>query len=298
MSSGPLTYDTEEQRYMLHLGNGPHAGTAFFVELTICPSPLCQCNDVTLSCSPLGKDPVSTLPPLTFCLDLEERCIKHRDDQPLSSEALSLADSLMAEMGEENWKNLYQSFYTYKELKTEEADCAALDVSFPAENMTDPTLMVAYKDILPFANAFPFMLGTDHWLADDQYCVNPKCDCQDVLFDFFRIDVPLAGKAFVAQHMRTATYDSRRDKFKPLTSPWPEKPAMETLANALREAHPDLAARARKRRRVLRTLYQEARRREYQEAPPLAVPSPKVRPNEPCPCGSGKKYKKCCGRIT
>ena len=21
----------------------------------------------------------------------------------------------------------------------------------------------------------------------------------------------------------------------------------------------------------------------------------KVKPNEPCPCGSGKKYKKCCG---
>ncbi len=23
---------------------------------------------------------------------------------------------------------------------------------------------------------------------------------------------------------------------------------------------------------------------------------PKVKPNDPCPCGSGKKYKKCCGR--
>jgi preprotein translocase subunit SecA len=22
----------------------------------------------------------------------------------------------------------------------------------------------------------------------------------------------------------------------------------------------------------------------------------KVQPNDPCPCGSGKKYKKCCGR--
>ena len=23
----------------------------------------------------------------------------------------------------------------------------------------------------------------------------------------------------------------------------------------------------------------------------------KVKRNEPCPCGSGKKYKKCCGRL-
>jgi hypothetical protein len=29
--------------------------------------------------------------------------------------------------------------------------------------------------------------------------------------------------------------------------------------------------------------------------PPRAA---KVGPNEPCPCGSGRKYKKCCGRIT
>ena len=26
------------------------------------------------------------------------------------------------------------------------------------------------------------------------------------------------------------------------------------------------------------------------------VKSDKVYPNDPCPCGSGKKYKKCCGR--
>ena len=27
-----------------------------------------------------------------------------------------------------------------------------------------------------------------------------------------------------------------------------------------------------------------------------AVPKKKIGPNDPCPCGSGKKYKKCCGR--
>ena len=33
--------------------------------------------------------------------------------------------------------------------------------------------------------------------------------------------------------------------------------------------------------------------------PPPVQPrrSTKVKPNEPCPCGSGKKYKKCCGRM-
>jgi len=31
------------------------------------------------------------------------------------------------------------------------------------------------------------------------------------------------------------------------------------------------------------------------EAPPAAPPAGKVGRNDPCPCGSGKKYKKCHG---
>ena len=40
---------------------------------------------------------------------------------------------------------------------------------------------------------------------------------------------------------------------------------------------------------------------EYVEPEPYIPPTPYIAPpktgrNEPCPCGSGKKYKKCCGR--
>ena len=42
----------------------------------------------------------------------------------------------------------------------------------------------------------------------------------------------------------------------------------------------------------------EARGQESQQRRPKQKPirrGPKVKPNQPCPCGSGKKYKKCCG---
>ena len=32
------------------------------------------------------------------------------------------------------------------------------------------------------------------------------------------------------------------------------------------------------------------------EAKPVVRSSPKIGRNDPCPCGSGLKYKKCCGR--
>ena len=31
---------------------------------------------------------------------------------------------------------------------------------------------------------------------------------------------------------------------------------------------------------------------------PVRNTEKKVGPNDPCPCGSGKKYKKCCGSVT
>ena len=33
------------------------------------------------------------------------------------------------------------------------------------------------------------------------------------------------------------------------------------------------------------------------QAPPKQAPAPKVARNAPCPCGSGKKYKRCCGQA-
>ena len=40
----------------------------------------------------------------------------------------------------------------------------------------------------------------------------------------------------------------------------------------------------------LKELYKE------QKSSQTVVNAPKIYPNDPCPCGSGKKYKKCCGK--
>ena len=43
---------------------------------------------------------------------------------------------------------------------------------------------------------------------------------------------------------------------------------------------------------------EETRKELYKEqkSSTTIVKEQKVYPNDPCPCGSGKKYKKCCGR--
>ena len=43
---------------------------------------------------------------------------------------------------------------------------------------------------------------------------------------------------------------------------------------------------------------EDTRKRLYREqkVSTTIVKGDKVYPNDPCPCGSGKKYKKCCGK--
>ncbi|MBP5745884.1 MAG: SEC-C domain-containing protein, partial [Lachnospiraceae bacterium] len=36
--------------------------------------------------------------------------------------------------------------------------------------------------------------------------------------------------------------------------------------------------------------------KEQKRSTTVVNDAPKIYPNDPCPCGSGKKYKKCCGK--
>lgn len=55
----------------------------------------------------------------------------------------------------------------------------------------------------------------------------------------------------------------------------------------------ELSKRARGRRDVAA---EEQLVKNAEKVEPLRIAQPRGR-NDPCPCGSGKKYKKCCGRA-
>ncbi|HNU53079.1 MAG TPA: SEC-C metal-binding domain-containing protein [Verrucomicrobiota bacterium] len=75
---------------------------------------------------------------------------------------------------------------------------------------------------------------------------------------------------------------------------WPS--ALDRFA-ALHAANSELRVRLRRRQRVLRQLHRNARRAHNARTPAQARrPPTKVGRNGPCPCGSGKEFKHCCGR--
>ena len=76
------------------------------------------------------------------------------------------------------------------------------------------------------------------------------------------------------------------------------KTDLEDMADKMRETFPDaLAEYARIGRAIHRVVLEHgaAGDAEASAAAPEPPPRPRVGRNEPCPCGSGRKYKKCCG---
>lgn len=298
MDLSPLIYDKNGKLRAIYLRRGPHAEKMFTAELIVCANPLCECEDVTLRCVRTDREAGARPARIDVVLDLEQRrAASSAGGKRLTAESLSLAGGLVNELGAADWQDLYERFYLSKQAQTEEADCRELSAAFPPENLSDPSLMIGYKDILPWGSTFDFKLEQEHWLLDDQYCVNPECDCEDAIITFLRTTITSDGRGKVAQQMPPARYQADCDVFEPIHPPWTDAPPLKTLAGALRAAHPTLVRDIRKRRQQLRTLFEAALKRDRPKRPVPPVERRAVRPNDQCPCGSGRKYKKCCGRL-
>ena len=72
---------------------------------------------------------------------------------------------------------------------------------------------------------------------------------------------------------------------------WPKEPLTEEKTNAMLTDIFAGAARAYRYFKQDRMAYARA----AQRSPPHERAGPKIGRNDPCPCGSGKKYKRCCG---
>lgn len=138
------------------------------------------------------------------------------------------------------------------------------------------------------------------WLAMDQYCVNQRCNCEEVILSFYRNETtkePVEPVYDLCLEVPTA-------KAKPLHGRSAPTAAIELL-DGMKMEIVGLGSELEARRRFLRAA---ARRRlrepvgsagaaggSMREPALVATRAAKAGRNEPCPCGSGRKFKKCCG---
>jgi hypothetical protein len=138
--------------------------------------------------------------------------------------------------------------------------------------------LVVWHDVQSTLRSDLYVLGENVYEAVEFFGVESEPDCADVVVDFTTIvpeDAPSPGYVEVDGDQVTLGLELE-----------PPSKRLEELWAAYCRRHPGYRARAVRRHAIVRGL-------AGQLVP--APPKVSVGRNEPCPCGSGKKFKKCCG---
>jgi len=149
------------------------------------------------------------------------------------------------------------------------------------------------------------MLHKGHeYLIEDLYCSNPDCNCKEVHLQFLKVVPELSGKAGIIDcFMAEMSFKEGRIKIYELFKS--NKQDAEELMKVWKAQHPDIVNLLQDRYRKIKEIGELSLKDKGLYKIPDSVSKPviskpvirerKIGRNEPCPCGSGKKYKKCCG---
>ncbi len=163
------------------------------------------------------------------------------------------------------------------------------------EGLRDPWRDWQPGDLVSYGMHFPTGILPDvqwrgeTWAVDDLHCIAPKCACTDVRFTFAHVARGTEAMTLAGSLVATLPQLQVSD----LTT---EPPVLSSHADlrelwlAFRAAHGDLVDMLMQRRGALRQLQPPPRA----AVTPVAAQRVKIGRNDPCPCGSGKKAKKCC----
>jgi hypothetical protein len=286
---------------LVRFSSHPHP---FRVKTVRCTNLECECAEVTFHFRELVEDGESTAEEMVFQVRLDGRTWEEIVPSHRSPEVARLAQEFLRDYpsGE---KEAIQKAYQEKSRIARRLEEYRIDPQW----IEDGTL-VAFGDIIDDrsggkADGSSFLCSFEHegekYLVDDSYCPNPECHCREVHLAFVRCvpsrrpgNVVVAEERFLAQVSldgHAEVVECQRGTpvgAKAVLSAWQER-----FGNDLRELQwryekvKEIAQRSARGPTGVSRRYD----RLSEELAPATV---RMGRNEPCPCGSGKKFKKCC----
>ncbi len=148
-----------------------------------------------------------------------------------------------------------------------------------------PGELVGWHELCPAQRRDLYLFKSQAYEAMEMYCPTPGCAC-GVTLRFEAVstgDSPDPGHLVIPVSGSAASHPAAR-----------QNKRLEELWGAFRRRHPRYAERFARRNGLVKT----ACGKYVVAAPRPATTKAKVGRNEPCPCGSNKKFKKCCGTAT
>lgn len=266
-----------------------HLDRELNMSVSYCTNPNCTCKESTLRFFDTIESKKNEIA-FSVKLNYENWEIKTYEVYREDVNCLELIDELRSSMCDE----IKEKILSLKGEFSSKDDIEKLNIDYL--ELQERTV-VHYNEIFQ-SEQFLFEYTNISYIVVDYYCSNHKCTCNDVLLDF------LVVKENVARDIPTVKIrlSFRNGKHKiemkddNVTNKYADELYEEFLKllgnkgiKLLKERY-DKLGQWRKEKIPYETFEIES-----QTYMPYRLSGPKIGRNEPCPCGSGKKYKKCCG---
>lgn len=268
---------------------GERAGQVWNLHLDSCSDPMCPCWIVAFSCWCDGDDEGELL---RFKLDTMERGLVPSSVDPADIKTMEFARCVVASFREEDWQRLANYCQEEKSNLVESMNVADLDGDFP-EDLVGGDL-VGYNQVFPFAEPFSFEHEEQIWSVADFYSIDRKCKSSEANLSLVAMDDRSEENLNGPEDGILVRYDYRTGNIVVATPGKPGEPTARQLMASLKSEYPDFRKTLVKRHSDLRFLNEAAMQKMGLRQSQVREVA-KVGRNDPCPCGSGKKYKKCCG---
>ena len=259
--------------------------------VTICGSPTCNCRSMGFLAD--SQEPAdgrgAAASPRLFDLDPLDRCCP--SEYRKNWTAPDLGERLAAELTAGEWESLQAIFMAQKAHIIESASLRDERFPFDFRSIESTSVLVPYTECFPFRPSLPVVVAGTRYVVDDQYCVRVGCDCADVTVSFY----PLGAGTQPVEPVCALRVAYKKPQWEDLHTRKSPQGLARDLMVALQEQYPDVLRLFAQRHARMRNLYRYSRAELWYDAgPPVVHSQAKVGRNDPCPCGSGKKYKKCC----
>jgi len=283
-----FSVDNDQREMIATIQNGSRT-EKYECIITACENPVCTCRNVYLELIPmqLDDDNIEHSHHPKVEIDIDKKALGYKNTKKIPKADLEFSKLVLDKLTENDFQLLHKSHFEYKNEISENASPDSIDGDFDYHEVEYNGLMSAYNDILPYGDQFSVTINGEKCIILDQYCLLPKCPCTDMNLDIISMDKP--GKKGKEVCFVDLNYKKKRWKLSDESS---SSISLESVRTAIEEQLPGIYKQMHKRHMKLKTIYAHCKKKHYASKQELQLP--KAGRNDPCPCGSGKKYKKCC----
>lgn len=265
----------------------------------VCANPACNCRKVVVGFDELGDPGIEKNGlPATFDVWLNIDTGREVQTQQRAAAVDGLAAEYVASLTPGIQTQLKEEYEDYRAML-----CNAAEYRMSREEIRSKSLVSAaavfcgrgpQRKKLKRSFVFTFEYEGKGHIVEDSYCINPHCRCEEAVLEVWQRNELAAEPANLFSVHMQFDGDFEIEHTRECT----EEQARRSLESWSRNAFRELDVLQWRYERIKETGARLLGEAGWESEPVAPITgAPVVGPNRPCPCGSGRKYKKCCGRL-